>query len=259
MRIIVLSLFLTIIIASCGSSKKISKKGFHVVEQNDVTSQPQEIINKDTLPFISRPSDVLLTGIPSIRLASIFKLSYSKNLKNKFLGSVAEIYSDNEYANRIGNNWNGNYIPGFKVVYGYNFVNVAWYDILKNTQKNFFEKPVLIKSLYYPSNTKDTLDNKAVQRDFFMVSVYNEDTNKDGVLNTKDLRRFYLFNQLGEVVKPIVPIHFSVYKSEYDPINDVLFVFAHEDVNKNGQLEDIEPIHVYWINLKDTTKTGILY
>lgn len=89
-----------------------------------------------------------------------------------------------------------------------------------------------------------------------MVSVYNDDTNKDGYINQQDLRRFYLFNQDGELQKELVPENYSVVKSEYDPENDFMFVFARLDVNKNGLIDDAEPVHIFWINLKDPTQSG---
>jgi hypothetical protein len=86
--------------------------------------------------------------------------------------------------------------------------------------------------------------------------VYNEDTNKDGFINLSDLRRIYLFSLKGELQKALVPENYSVYKSEYDAKNDLLFVFAQLDANDNGSRDESEPTHVFWIDLKNPTKTG---
>jgi hypothetical protein len=144
-------------------------------------------------------------------------------------------------------------------VQGYNFVNISYCDIQSNKRKEFFDKPVLIKTLYYPSFSKDTLNNQIIKRNYFLVSVYNDDTNNDGFINQRDLRRFYLFDSNAERQKQLIPENYSVFKSEYDSENDIMFVFAHLDTNKNGQIEDNEQINIFWIDLKDPTKIGQQY
>ncbi|WP_290712835.1 hypothetical protein, partial [Flavihumibacter sp. CACIAM 22H1] len=133
------------------------------------------------------------------------------------------------------------------------------YDLRTNTKKEFFDKQVLIKTVYYPSFSKDTLNSVPLKRGYFLVSVYNEDTNADGFINKMDLRRFFLFNSAGILQKQLVPPDHSVFKSEYDSENDLMFVFTRLDTNANGQIEDNEPMHVYWLDLKDPTKAGQQY
>ena len=71
-------------------------------------------------------------------------------------------------------------MAGFETIYGDEMVNVSLFDVEKQEQKLFFEKPVLIENVYYPSATRDTLQNKNVNRNFYMISCYDEDTDKDG-------------------------------------------------------------------------------
>ncbi len=73
----------------------------------------------------SRPSNILLTAYPNIRITPVFQV-----LKNSFdegthTGSPNFHYSYSEDGT-IGNNWNSNLIPGFKAVYGYKMVNVSF-------------------------------------------------------------------------------------------------------------------------------------
>ncbi|MFM7856816.1 MAG: hypothetical protein ACKO96_34035, partial [Flammeovirgaceae bacterium] len=70
------------------------------------------------------------------------------------------------------------------------------------------------------------------------------------------LRRLYLFNINGERKKALIPEEYSVFKSEYDSDNDFMFVFAQLDSNSNGRQDDGEPIHIFWIDLKDPSNTG---
>ena len=176
-----------------------------------------------------------------------------------FIGSNDFHYNYDNIGETNGNQWHNNYLPGLEAAYGYNLVNVSHFDIETEKQKFFFEKPVLIGTLYYPAFSKDTLNYKPVSRNYFLISVYDEDTNKVGFINTNDLRRFYSFDINADNKKPIVPTNYSVYKSEYDPANDFVYVFAKLDQNNNGQIDELEPINIFWVDLRNPDITGRQY
>ncbi len=242
------------------SSDRLEEKGFRVdnagIEQRD--SLGLSVTKDAASSFATRPGGVLLTGIPNVRLTTVYKVNWSKDGKSTFTGSDDFHYSYRDEDDRE-NNWNYNLMPGLAAVYGYNLVNVSHYDIQENKQKEFFEKPVLIRTVYYPSFSKDTLNGKPADRNFFMVSVYNEDTNGDGSIDLKDLRRFYLFDVNGVRQKALLPENYTVLGSDYDQANDLMFVFAKLDENGNGRADESEPIHIHWIDLKDPQRTGRLY
>ncbi len=251
----------TLILITTGCKEDhLEEKGFQVSPTSEATEEDRATwINQDSLKFDTRPSNVLLTSDPNIRVTTIYKVNFNKERKATFIGSNSYYGNYTEIVNTIGNEWNYNFMPGLSAVYGYNMVNISHYDIATNKQKNFFENPVLIKTFYFPAYSKDTLNFKPVSRNYFMISVYNEDTNKDGFINLKDLRRLFLFDINGDKQKALVPENYSVLKSEYDQENDFMYVFAKLDENQNGQLEDSEPIHIYWIDLKDPGKSGRQY
>lgn len=247
-------LTLVYLMTSC-SNGKFEEKGFQVRPTSDNTENDQTYgINRDSLKIDTRPSSVLLTGVPNVRLTTIYKVNVNKKDNSTFIGSNSFHYKYEETEVNTGNQWNNNLMPGLEAVYGYNLINISHYNIKENKQKYFFKNPVLIKTLYYPTFSKDTLNNKPVNRNYFIVSVYNEDTNKDNFVNLKDLRRLYLFDINGEIQKALIPENYSVFKSEYDSDNDLMFVFAQLDNNNNGQQDEEEPIHIFWIDLKDPTK-----
>ena len=252
----IFALTLVYLMTSC-SNRKLEEKGFQVSPTLDNSENGQaDGLNRDSLKINTRPSSVLLTGIPNVRLTTIYKVNVNKKDNTTFIGSNSFHYRDEDGEVNKGNNWNNNLMPGLESVYGYNLVNISHYDIKEKKQQNFFDKPVLVKTLYYPTFSKDTLNNRPVIRNYFMVSVYNDDTNKDGFINIKDLRRLYLFNINGERKKALIPEEYSVFKSEYDSDNDFMFVFAQLDSNSNGRQDDGEPIHIFWIDLKDPSNTG---
>lgn len=247
-----------IAVFSC-KQKKLENKGFQVSEIS-TDDDGKEVVGLpiDSLVLETRPRNVLLTNNPNHRLTPIYKVNYDKRSGEPFVGSN-NFHSNWDFGDRAGNNWHHNFMPGFEAVYGYNFVNVSHYDNERHKQNEFFKKPVLIKTLYYPASSKDTLNYQPVNRDFYMVSVYDEDTNGDGFISVKDLRRFYLFDLNGNLQSALVPTSYSVMSSEYDPANDFMYIFARLDENKNGQMEQEESTHIFWIDLKNPENTGYQY
>lgn len=257
MRKTIQFLVLLFLLTACRQSA-LEKKGFQV---NEITEDEQgkKIVGLqlDSLLFETRPKEVLLTHSAVHRLIPLFKVNYDKK-GNPFIGSL-DYHSqwwDNE---SLSDNWHNHYMPGFVAVYGYNMVNVSHYNNMTKVQNQFFEKPVLIRTLYYPSFSDDTLNYKPVNRNYYMVSVYDEDTNKDGFINVDDLRHFYLFDMDGVFLKTLIPKNYSVLSSDYDSDNDYMYVFAKLDANTNGQMDKNESTHIFWIDLKDPDNLGVLY
>jgi hypothetical protein len=204
LRILLVLLFVMFLL-NCSRNKKY-EKGFPVSPETQITDNKEtDGIVKDSINFDTRPGSVLLTGFPKYRLTTIYKLNYDKKGNTYYSGNNHYYSNYAEKVNTKGNQWNNNFMPGLQAVYGYNLVNVSLYDVESKKQKKLFDKPVLIKTLYYPSFTNDTLNYKPVIRDFYMVSVYDEDTNKDGLINLKDLRRFYAFDLNGLNRKELIP------------------------------------------------------
>ncbi|HEU5292545.1 MAG TPA: hypothetical protein VFU05_17980 [Cyclobacteriaceae bacterium] len=254
-RIVKTTLLLTVFCGLIGCEDKLEQKGFAVTTTINEDENKDDGISKDSLTFPTRPSNVLLTGNAIYRLATIYKVNFNKD-STTFIGSNNFHYNFEDISESSGNQWNNNYLPGLEAVYGYNLVNVSHFNTETQKQNFLFERPVLIKTLYYPAFSKDTLNYKPVNRNYFMISVYDEDTNKDGFINVNDLRRFYSFDMNAENKKPIVPTNYSVYKSEYDPANDLVYIFAKLDENKNGMADELEPIHIFWVDLKNPERTG---
>lgn len=263
-------LIITILLASifflagC-SGDKYEEKGFQIgtdVSGNETTQASG--VNPDSLTFPVSPGSVLLTGVPNVRLTPVYKINFNKRDKTSYTGSNSFYYRYEEDYTGINtqdkaNNWNSHLMPGLEAVYGYNMINISHYNLQEGLQKKLFEKPVLVRTLYYPAFSKDTLNYEPVSRNFFIVSVYDEDTNKDNFINTKDLRRLYLFDINGENKKALVPKDYSVYKSEYDSGNDYMYIYARQDANKNGRQDNDDPVHIFWIDLKDPHRTGRQY
>jgi hypothetical protein len=256
----VILLGLVLFFAISCADQTFDEKGIKVSTNNEsVKTNINDGLHHDSLSVATRPSSVLLTGINNIRLTPIYKVNVNKDDQKSYIGHHKFHYHYKEIESNKGNNWGHRLMPGLEAVFGYNMVNVSLYDVVSNQRKELFDRLVLIKTMYYPSFTKDTLSYKTVEREFIIVTVFDEDTNKDGYINAKDLRRIYLFNTQGDKMKALVPMNYSVFKSEYDSGNDFMYVYAKPDLNNNGRKDEVEPIHIFWIDLKDPQKSGQLY
>lgn len=197
------------------------------------------------------PARVVLTGMPDHRLVTVYR-SPSESQRQRAKSSYRYYYDEDDGTAE-------HFMPGIDLLYGYNLVNIAHYD-LRLEQLNFmFPGPVLVKSLYYPSFVQDSVDMKPINREYYLVSVYDADTNGDTLITKKDLRRFYHFDASSRNKTQLIPLNYSVIRSQYDPKNDVMFIYARRDENADGMISQSEPLHIFWMDLKTPTPAKRLY
>lgn len=232
-----------------GEEKANSEQIVAIDEAEDNTSSNDTAVvplssNENMKQIASYPNKVILTGLKQHRLLGIYKahvktIGAGQNILRKFSYSGESAAYDGY----------DHYMPGLNALFGYKLLNLAHYDMQSGQQNYFFSKPVLIRTLYYPSVEVDTLNKKPVHRNYYLVSVYDEDTNKDTLITHHDLRHFYLFDSTAGKKTLLLPKNYSVLRSQYDADNDAMFLFARLDANNNGSKEDNEPIHVFWVDL----------
>jgi len=240
-------------------NNKIERKIEKTIDYISSSREPvRSGFRTDSLNFFTQPGTVWLTGHPNIRLNSVLMMyRVHEDLNIGQNGKYGNYVDDENY--EVGNHWNGHLYPGLEAAYGFNMVNVSHFDAATNKQHLLFEQPVLIRTVYYPTDLKDSLLKRPVLRNHLLVSAHNSDTNKDTLINTQDLRRLFLFDISGQRIKTILPENYNIFKSDYDQWNDRLLVYARLDQNNDGQSQQTEPIHVYWVNLQDPSQSGRLY
>lgn len=200
--------------------------------------------------ILSYPNRVVLTGLPNHRLVTVYKTKED---------AERDVYKSYEYDTESEDERYKHFMPGIDLIFGYNLLNIAHYDIPGERLNYLFDHPVLVKSLYYPSFEQDSIGDKPVNRDYYLVSVYDEDTYVDTLLNRLDLRHMYYFNAQGAEKLQLIPADYSVERSQYDSQNDLMYIFARHDANKNGNADRKEPLHIFWIDLKKPAKAKRLY
>lgn len=255
------SLILTSLLFSCKNKNGEHKEEQISAEFSDITepsssddstwNSVQGNMSMTQIP--TTPNAVIQTGMPQHRLVTVYK-----GLVEKKEGENIYYRGSNDYGG-YESETQEHYMPGIDILYGYNLLNIAHYDLKLEKMNFLFQRPALIKTLYYPSFSPDSINKKPVNRNFYLVSVYDEDTNKDTLINRKDLRRFYLFDSTGTVKTQLIPSDYSIVRSQYDQMNDVMYLFATHDVDKNGKKDKKEPMHIFWIDLKAPAKAKRLY
>ena len=204
------------------------------------------------------PNEVLLTGLDEHRLVTIYKDRRAVT-KQSPSGDDDSFYGKRSYDYDYDSDREEHYMPGLDLLYGYNLLNVSHYDLKAEKLNLLFEQPVLIKSLYYPSFIQDSLYKKPITRNYYLVSVYDVDTNQDTLINRSDLRRFYYFDAAAKQKIQLLPPDYSAVRSQYDPKNDVMYIFARQDTDHDGTTKPKEPLHIFWVNLKTPQVAKRLY
>lgn len=255
-------LLLTFFLFSCqGEDKKMKEEQLTLEEveaQNQFDSVGVSI--KGNLSFnqlSTSPNSVILTGLDRFRLVTIYKVrpKNDRNIQHYEASSYVETTND-EYVNDNDFHY---FMPGFDIISGYNLVNVGHYDLESEKLSYLFTKPVLVNTLYFPGHKKDSLQGMPVLRNYFMVSVYDEDTNNDTLINKRDIRKFYHFDELNSKKTQVIPPNYSAIRSTYDANNDIMYIYTRKDTNKNGTPEKQEPIHVFWLRLNEPGEAKKLF
>ncbi len=265
MSFIKLSLLITtsFLVFSCTKNAETKEEQISVIETETEEPTTDSTINSIQgnvawAQLLTAPNAVILTGLPEHRLVSVYKSREAAKAAAAEAEAGSSSYDENEYDGDRSEKVS-HFMPGLDILYGYNLLNIAHYDI-KSEKLNFlFKRPALVKTLYYPSFEQDSLHKEPINRNYYLISVYDEDSNKDTLINKKDLRKFYHFDASSTVKTALLPKEYSAIRSQYDSQNDAMYIFAIQDINKNGQCEKKEPMHVFWIDLKAPTKAKRLY
>lgn len=259
-RIILAILIFTSILSSCTSKKGEQKEEQIRINASESSTDTDSLLNSiqgnvSLNKIATKPNSVILTGLPDHRLVTVYK-SREENIAARGNSSYSKYYNDYGGSESEGEE---HFMPGIDILYGYNLLNIAHYDLKTEKLHFLFDHPALIKTLYYPAFEQDTLNKMSINRDYYLISVYDEDTNKDTLINKKDLRRFYYFDASSNVKTQLIPADYSVVRSQYDSQNDVMYIFARQDTNKNGTVDLKEPIHIFWISLKAPLQAKRMY
>lgn len=132
--------------------------------------------------------------------------------------------------------------------------NLKFQKIDSDSIKPLTDKPVLIQTATYLKSISDKIDKQIL-----VYTMVDMDTNKDGKLDTSDIKALYLSKISGE--------KFTKVSSDFEELidwnliesNNRLYFRTVEDTNKNGQFDKKDVVHYNYIDLSNKNWTVINY
>lgn len=124
--------------------------------------------------------------------------------------------------------------------------NLKFQKIDSDSIKPLTDKPALILTASYLKALSDKTNKQIL-----VYTMYDMDTNKDGKLDTSDIKCLYLSDISGD--------HFTKISADLEELIDWnlidsknrLYFRTVEDTNKNGQFDKNDVLHYNYINLLD--------
>ena len=124
--------------------------------------------------------------------------------------------------------------------------NLKFQKIDSDSIKPLTDKPALILTASYLKALSDKTNKQIL-----VYTMYDMDTNKDGKLDTSDIKCLYLSDISGD--------HFTKISADLEELIDWnlidsknrLYFRTVEDTNKNGQFDKYDVLHYNYINLLD--------
>lgn len=112
-------------------------------------------------------------------------------------------------------------------------------------------KPLTDKTLVIQTATYlNTLAQKS-KKEVLVYSISDIDTNKDGKLDSNDIRSLYISDISGEKFTKITPDYQELIDWNLMEVQNRLYVRTIQDSNKNGDFDKDDAVFYYFIDLMD--------
>ena len=122
--------------------------------------------------------------------------------------------------------------------------NLKFQKVDSDSIKILTDKPVLIQTATYLKSVADKTSNQIM-----VYTMVDMDTNKDGKLDTSDIKALYLSKISGENFTKISSDFQELIDWKLIESNNRLYYRTVEDTNKNGQFDKKDVVNYYYINL----------
>jgi hypothetical protein len=122
--------------------------------------------------------------------------------------------------------------------------NIKFQEIGKDTITALTDKPILIETATYLKTIADK-----TKKHFMVYTLADSDTNKDGKIDSNDIKSLYMSNLNGS--------NFSKLSQEFQELIDWNIIEIHnrlyfrtiEDINKNGDFDKEDKVHYSYLDL----------
>jgi hypothetical protein len=124
--------------------------------------------------------------------------------------------------------------------------NLKFQEIGKDTIYSLTDKPVLIETATYLK----TFSDKTKQQ-LLVYSLADMDTNKDGKLDSNDIKSLYISTVSGQKFTKLSADFQELVDWKIIESKNLLYFRTIGDANKNGEFETNDFVHYYFVNLLD--------
>lgn len=122
--------------------------------------------------------------------------------------------------------------------------NLKFQKVDSDSIRKLTDKPVLIQTATYLKSVADKTNNQIM-----VYTMVDMDTNKDGKLDTSDIKALYLSEISGENFTKISSDFQELIDWKLISSNNRLYYRTVEDTNKNGEFDKKDVVNYYYIDL----------
>jgi len=219
-----IAIFLVGTVISCREEVKKPKVSYDVSNKVSVTKADSSQIEIADLPIQLEGTDYLIHPVGDLRV-------YERGSKVRYGSSTV-----NDVSFTIAN-------LGEYEITGY-LQNLKFQKVDSDSIRPLSDKPILILTATYLKPVADKTSNKVM-----VYTLTDSDTNKDGKIDTSDIKTLYLSDISGEnFTKVSADLEELVDWSLIESKNRLYFRTI-EDTNQNGQFDKSDVLHYNYIDL----------
>ncbi len=122
--------------------------------------------------------------------------------------------------------------------------NLKFQRLDSDSIKELTDKPVLIQTATYLKAVADRTKNQIM-----VYTMVDMDTNKDGKLDTSDIKALYLSDISGDRLTKISDSYQELIDWSLVESNSRLYFRTVEDTNKNGQFDKMDVVYYNYVDL----------
>jgi hypothetical protein len=214
-----------LLLASCKENQEKPKVTYDASNKGkSIAKTDSTLIAIADLPIQMEGTDYLIhpVGDLSIREKGI-KTRYGSSSVNDLSFTISN-YGENE-------------ITGF-------LQNLKFQRVDSDSIKTLTDKPVLIQTATYLKSVSDKTKNQIM-----VYTMVDMDTNKDGKLDTSDIKALYLSQISGDKLTKISDSYQELIDWNLVESKNCLYFRTVEDTNKNGQLDKMDVVHYNYVDL----------
>ena len=219
------SLSLVLLFTSCKEEVEKPK----VIYENSAKSKVKARVDTSQIKIADLPINMEGTNYLIFPIADL-------NIRSK-ASKYSSVSSDSDISFTVSN-YNDFQITGY-------LQNLKFQEIGKDTITSLTDKPVLIQTVTYLKSVSDK-----TKQQFLVYTLADMDTNKDGKLDTNDIKSLYISEISGNKFIKLSADFQELLDWNIIEATNKLYFRTIEDSNKNGEFDKKDVVHYHYLDLQ---------